>query len=99
MEQWYVYVLRCSDNSLYTGITNNLERRLKEHNESKRGAKYTRSRRPVKLESYQEYGSRSSALKEEARFKSLSRTQKLEFINEFCVTCQCIPCDCSWGEY
>ena len=49
MKDWYVYLVRCSDNSIYTGITVDIERRVIEHNTSKKGAKYTRTRQPVKL--------------------------------------------------
>ena len=47
--KWFVYILKCSDNTLYTGITTDIERRIKEHNSSNKGAKYTKTRRPVKL--------------------------------------------------
>ncbi len=47
LSEWFVYMLRCADNSLYTGVTTDIERRLKEHNEDKAGAKYTRAKRPV----------------------------------------------------
>lgn len=77
-----MYVVNCSDNSLYTGITTNIQRRLSEHNGSKRGAKYTRSRRPVKLVYYNQHNSRSAALKAEYAFKRLTRAEKLRYINE-----------------
>ena len=73
---WYVYFLRCSDSSLYCGITNNLQRRLREHNLSKRAAKYTRSRRPVEVVWSREVESRSRALKLEAMLKKKSKSQK-----------------------
>jgi putative endonuclease len=76
---WHVYILSCSDDTLYTGITNDLERRVEEHNSSKLGAKYTRGRRPVKLVYSKEVISRSEALKEEYRIKQLSREEKLGF--------------------
>lgn len=72
---WWVYVLECGDGSLYTGITNNLEKRVKDHND-RLGAKYTAGRLPVKLVWSQECQSRSFALKEELRIKSLSRVEK-----------------------
>lgn len=75
---WYIYLLECNDGSLYTGITTDVERRLKEHNGSSKGAKYTRSRRPVKLLKAFEAGSKSEALKEEYRIKQMTRKEKLE---------------------
>ena len=75
MNRWIVYMLRCSDGSLYTGITTNLKRRVDEHN-SGEGAKYTRSRTPVSLV-YVELGhDQSSALSREAEIKSLSKEKK-----------------------
>ena len=77
--QWVVYILECSDNSLYTGITNDMERRLKEHGTG-RGAKYTKHRRPLRVR-YAEYqGTKSAALKREAAIKSLGRLKKLALI-------------------
>ena len=73
---WYLYVVRCSDDTLYTGITTDLARRLNEHNTSKRGAKYTKTRRPINLVYYELYQSRSNAQKAEHKFKKLTRTQK-----------------------
>ena len=75
---WYVYLLRCSDGSLYTGITSDLERRLAEHNAgAPRGARYTRTRRPVRLVWHMCCDSRSSAQKEEHRIRKLPRQDKL----------------------
>ena len=76
--QWFVYILECSDKSLYTGITKDLDRRVKEHNTSSKGAKYTKSRRPVKLKYVRPFTDRSTAAKEEARIKKLSRADKLK---------------------
>lgn len=74
---WYVYLLRCSDNSLYTGITTDLERRLQEHNScDKRGARYTRARRPVQLVYFEKQVDRSLACKRESALKKLSRLGK-----------------------
>ena len=73
---WFFYVLSCKDNSLYTGITTDVERRVKEHN-LKKGAKYTRSRVPVMLFYFRKMKNRSDASKLEARFKKLKRAQKL----------------------
>ena len=76
-----MYVVECHDKSFYCGISTNPERRLKEHNERKKAAKYTRSRRPVKLLFIQKCGTRSNALKKEAAFKKLSRKKKEIYIN------------------
>ena len=77
--KWIVYILECSDKSLYTGITNDMERRLEEHRTG-RGAKYTKHRRPL-LMRYTEYqGTKSAALKREAAIKSLDRSKKLALI-------------------
>ncbi len=74
-------MLQCKDNSLYTGITTDLARRVKEHNSSKLGAKYTRARRPVKLVYSKEFETRSEALIEEARIKKLARVEKIKLFN------------------
>lgn len=73
---WYLYILRCADNSLYTGITTDIERRLHEHNTLATGARYTRARRPVLLVYSREFPSRSEAAKEEWRIKKLDRADK-----------------------
>jgi putative endonuclease len=75
-KSWFFYVLSCSDNSLYTGITTDVDRRVSEHNK-KKGAKYTRSRLPVSLLYVRKMKDRSTASKLEARFKKLKRTEKL----------------------
>lgn len=79
---WYLYVVECADRSLYTGVTTDLERRLSEHNNSSKAAKYTRSRRPVKLVYAETHENRSLACKAESAFKKLSRKKKLEIIRE-----------------
>ena len=76
MSDWCVYMLRCSDNSLYTGVTNNLERRVDEHNNGKQAAKYTRARRPVKLVYHENAESRSAATKRECEIKALPKVEK-----------------------
>ena len=82
---WYVYVVECSDNSLYCGITTDTIRRLHEHNTTKKGAKYTRSRRPVRLV-FQSYPtSRSRAASIEAKFKKLTVIQKRKLISDNCI--------------
>ncbi len=77
---WFVYILKCSDKTFYTGITKNLKRRIDEHNFSEIGAKYTKGRRPVKLVFSQKVKNRAKASQEEHRIKSLSRVDKLELI-------------------
>ena len=77
---WYLYILKCKDNTFYTGVTTDLERRIKEHNSSKLGAKYTRARRPVKLVYSKRKKNKSYAQKEEAKIKNLSRAKKIEII-------------------
>jgi len=76
-KNWIVYLVRCSDNSLYCGITNDLSNRLAEHNLGK-GAKYTRSRRPVKLAGFIAQMTKGEALKLEYRIKRLPANRKLE---------------------
>lgn len=78
---YFVYILKCSDDTLYTGITTDLKRRLDEHNNSVKGAKYTKLRRPVSLMYSEESKDRSSASKREYAIKKLSRLKKLELIN------------------
>jgi len=80
MKMYYVYILECHDKTFYTGITVDLERRLAEHNGSKLGAKYTAARRPVKLVYVEKHQNRSSASKEEARIKKLTKNEKLELV-------------------
>jgi len=79
---WYVYILRCQDDSLYTGVCTDLERRVQEHNQcNKKGARYTRARRPVKMVYQEDCENRSEACKREAAIKKLQRKQKLLLIN------------------
>ena len=75
----YTYILSCSDGTLYTGWTNDLEKRLKAHNDGK-GAKYTKTRRPVSLVYHEEFDTKEEAMKREYAIKKLSRTKKLELI-------------------
>ncbi|MCF6340748.1 MAG: GIY-YIG nuclease family protein [Sulfurimonas sp.] len=77
---WFIYILKCSDDTLYTGITIDLDRRLDEHNNSSKGAKYTRIRRPVELIYSEMVDNKSLASKREYKIKKLSREQKLELI-------------------
>jgi predicted GIY-YIG superfamily endonuclease len=76
---WHVYILRCADDTLYTGITNNLEKRIKQHNEGK-GAKYTRGRGPVALVKSFTCNSKGEALKLEHHIKQLSKEEKLNYV-------------------
>jgi predicted GIY-YIG superfamily endonuclease len=76
---WFVYVVRCGDGSLYTGIAVDVEARVSVHNDG-RGARYTRSRRPVKLVYVERRRSRSSALKRELAIKALERLEKLALV-------------------
>jgi len=80
---WYVYVVRCSDETLYTGITTDVEKRVNEHNSSKNGAKYTKSRRPVKLVYSEKAVDRSGASKREHFIKKLPRVKKIELIKSW----------------
>lgn len=78
---WFVYIVRCADDSLYTGITIDVDRRIQEHNEGdKLAAKYTRARRPVVLMYQEVCESRSAATKREIEIKQLSRKEKDEFL-------------------
>lgn len=79
---FYVYILLCGDGTLYTGYTNDLERRLAVHNAGK-GAKYTRSRLPVCLKHWEVLPNKSSALRRERAIKSLTRREKLALIQSF----------------
>jgi putative endonuclease len=77
---YYLYILKCSDKTLYTGITVDLKRRVREHNSSRRGSKYTAARRPVKLVYTKKFRNRSEAAKAEYRIKQLSKKEKLKLI-------------------
>lgn len=76
---WYLYMLRCRDGSLYTGITTDVEKRLEAHRSGK-GAKYTRGRGPLELVYQEECGDHSAALKREIEIKTLTREGKLNLI-------------------
>lgn len=73
----YTYIVRCRDNTLYTGWTNNLEKRIADHNAGK-GAKYTKSRRPVELVYYENFETKEEAMKREYAIKHLTREDKLK---------------------
>ncbi|HMI06079.1 MAG TPA: GIY-YIG nuclease family protein [Flavobacterium sp.] len=76
MKFYYVYILKCKDNSLYTGITNDLERRINEHNDGKLRKAYTFSRRPVQLKFYQEFTEPNQAIYFEKKLKNWSKLKK-----------------------
>ncbi len=83
MGNWYVYIVRCSDQSLYTGITNDVDRRIDEHNNSDLlGARYTRGRCPVRLVYKESLNSRSEASKREYKIKGLSRIEKESLVKK-----------------
>lgn len=77
---WTVYFLRCNDNSLYTGITTDIKRRLHQHNNTKLGAKYTRARRPVKLVYSETAADKSIASKREYQLRTLTKKKKEELV-------------------
>lgn len=79
MNENYTYILRCADGTYYCGWTNNLDRRLKAHNEGK-GAKYTRSRRPVALVYHEAFSTKEEAMRREYEIKQLPRKKKEELI-------------------
>lgn len=87
MEQNYTYLLRCADGSLYCGWTNHLEARVEAHNSGK-GAKYTKSRRPVQLVYYEVFETKQEAMRREWALKQLTRKEKLDLIEAWEKACQ-----------
>ncbi len=86
MEAWFVYILRCNDGSLYTGVAKDVSRRVEEHNsDNQRGAKYTRARRPVSLVYQEQVASRSAAGKREYEIKQLNKSAKEQLIRTHTV--------------
>ena len=85
---WYTYIVQCADQSLYTGISTDLPRRIKEHNSSPNGAKYTKARRPVRLVYFEQSESRSEACKREHALKCLSPTDKRQLVTDASQNCQ-----------
>ena len=81
--KWFIYMVRCADDSLYTGITTDVARRLREHNETARGARYTRSRRPVTLVWQEESQNRATACRREYEVRNLDRLKKLSLLADF----------------
>ncbi len=83
---WFVYILRCADNTLYTGITTDIDKRIQQHNGSdKKGAKYTRCRQPVRLAYQEDSESRSDASKREYMIKSLKKSEKEHLVEAYQV--------------
>jgi len=80
---WYVYLLRCNDNSLYAGITTDMNRRLHQHNNTKLGAKYTRAKRPVTLAFIEEATDKSNASKREYQLRKLTKIKKEQLVSEY----------------
>ena len=80
--KYFVYIVRCKDDTLYTGITTDVDRRVREHNGNNKGAKYTKMRQPVKLVYSTKYANRSQATKAEMQIKELNRKQKNLLIDE-----------------
>ncbi len=79
---YFVYIVECADKSLYIGCTNNLERRLEQHNNSKWGAHYTKIRRPVVLKYSEKYETLAEARRREQKIKSWRREKKIDLINK-----------------
>lgn len=79
--QYFVYIVECADKTLYCGTARDVNKRILEHNESMRGAKYTKTRRPVVLKYFETFSSKSAALKREHAIKKLTRKKKVELIN------------------
>lgn len=77
---WYVYIVRCRDDSLYTGVARDLQRRVQQHNTGRGGARYTRSRRPVELVYHETAPDRSTAQRREYQIKQLTARQKQALI-------------------
>lgn len=82
IKKYYAYMLKCKDGTIYSGYTDNIEKRVEKHNSGK-GAKYTRARRPVKLAYYEEFNTKSEALKREREFKKYSHNTKEEIIKKY----------------
>lgn len=83
MSAWFVYMLRCADNSLYTGVTTDVARRLTEHNAEKSITRYTRARQPVELVYKEAVATRAEACKREAQLKKLKKETKEELVQAY----------------
>jgi putative endonuclease len=82
-DTWSIYLLRCKDNSLYAGVTTDIQRRIGEHNNSKLGAKYTRARRPVILAYLEEANDKSAACKREYKIRHLTKIKKEQLVSQY----------------
>ena len=91
-QQWYVYIIRASDDSLYTGVTTDVERRFIEHGDTLKGARFFRGRKPVAVVFTENHPDRSSAQRRESFIKSLTRDLKLELIGENLIKPPGRPC-------
>lgn len=80
-KKFYTYIVKCSDETLYTGYTTDIKKRLRAHND-KKGAKYTKTRTPVKLYYFEEFSDKSSAMKQEYAIKQLTRIGKIKYAKE-----------------
>lgn len=98
MGRFFVYIVECSDRTLYTGITRDVVRRVREHNDSKTGAKYTKTRRPVVLKYSEAKKTRGAALSREARLKKLTRTDKLALIEAHATIARLSVADLDMGK-
>jgi putative endonuclease len=83
LKSWFIYIIRCADDSLYTGVTTDLERRINEHNAGKTAARYTRARRPVSLVYQESAPDRTTACRREYQIKQLSRLEKQRLLVSF----------------
>ena len=81
-KRWFVYIVECADGTLYTGVTTDIDRRLYEHNNTSKGAKYTRSRRPVTLVACKIITDKSRAFKLEHKIKTLKKDKKVKYLTE-----------------
>ncbi len=91
IEKGFTYILRCKDKTFYIGSTNNLEKRLEEHNTSKNGAHYTKIRRPVVLKYSETFKTLKEARSRECELKKLSRIQKMELIKKKKINIKKLP--------
>ena len=93
----YTYIVRCADGTLYTGWPNDLKKRIKAHNDGK-GAKYTKTRRPVELVYFEHFATKEEAMSREYHIKQLKRSQKLALIDRMDKSHEIIPFELTEGE-
>ena len=91
-QDWYVYIIKASDERLYTGVTTDVERRFSEHSDSRKGARFFRGRHPVEVVYTENHPDRSSAQRRESEIKKLTRDLKLELIGGNCIKPPGRPC-------